>query len=150
MTNLQLLASSDNLVDLLLELASIAAPDSAVQSFAQNQLSAVATPNRQIEHLGQSQGIILPSGVTEAVDKAVESYVLQSVGTAQFENRFLGTLINLEQIRIAEANQLATSGDAALSGAAAAQTAADTATMTAAQTLLTQLNDGTPSSGSGL
>jgi hypothetical protein len=146
---LQLLASSDNLVDLLLELASVMAPDAAVTTFAQSQLSAVAGPNRAIEQTAQSQGVIWPFGVTEAVDKAVESYVLQSVGTPQFESRFLGTLINLEQIRIAEVNQLATSGDAALTGAVATQIAADTATMTAAQALLTQLNNGTPSSGSG-
>jgi hypothetical protein len=145
---MQLLASSDYLVDFLLELANVAAPDSSVQGFAQSQLSANLSANLQIQQLGQSQGIILPLGVTEAVDKAVESYALQSVGTAQFESRFLQTLINLEQIRIAEVNQLSASGDSALRGAVSTQVAADTATMNAAQTLLTQLNNTSMGSGS--
>jgi hypothetical protein len=146
---LRLLASSDDLVDFLLELAIFESPNSAVRGFAQSQLAAVAGPNQALNQLAQAQGVVLAVGITAAVDKAVESYVLQSAGTPQFESRFLGTLINLEQIRIYEVDQLVSSHNAALKGAVAAQTAADLTTMQAAQTLLAQLKSGTMGSGSG-
>jgi hypothetical protein len=142
-TGLQLLASSDNLVDMLLELAVVGSHQMPVETFAQNQLTALTSSNRLISQVGESQNVILPAGVSEAVDKAIAGYLIESAGTSQFNSRLLESLINLEQIRIAEANQLlSTTSNTAVQQAVAPQIATDNSTLQQAQTLLTQLNSG--------
>src|SRR5262249_41363859 len=104
---LQNQASSDHLIGVLANEALVVSGTSAVQPFAQSLLDSADTFNQQDSQLAQAQDVILPPSISQPVDLAVLSYVTHAANTPAFDTRFAATMVNLEQIRIAEANQLA-------------------------------------------